>query len=638
MKDALTDAIEFPVFVMWHDETLAIPNKAAAQLMHEPADTPSDHTWETLSRFKVYTEDFKRQLTPDELPIVQLCRTRKPFSRHRIGISHPTLGRQQYDISGKLINDSKTGEFQAGIVTLKDVTEYTDLIKAQGEENDQQFQLICACMPQLLWTTDSQGDHDWFSRRWYDYTGLSVDQSMGGNWKQAFHHDDIGEAARRWERSIATGEEYSIEYRCMRYDGAARWMLGRALPMRDSKSGKISKWFGTCTDIHDLVEARQEAERMRARLLSVIKHAQVTVWVVNKDRVLTFLEGKLMWDPTEEDITIESVGNNVYDVFGRHQGKIDLPLYKGPIERILNGDNVEQVQEHHIDGNGRDYRTRFVPMLGHSRNPEGDGRVVGVIGVSMDVTEMKKREAELQSREKENTRLLSAETAAKEASRLKSQFLANMSHEIRTPIAGVIGMSELLLDTELDEEQRDYAENIQRSANGLLTVINDILDLSKVESGRLDIEEVQFSLSVVINDVCKMLSFAAERKSLTFESDIGVGTTRDLVVMGDPGRVRQILTNLLTNSIKFTSEGSVKLAAEVKEETNETVDVVFTVEDTGIGIEEEVRKRLFKPFSQADPSTARRFGGTGLGLTICKNVSLPVMHRRHWLTIDSLLS
>lgn len=517
----------------------------------------------------------------------------------------------------------KTGEFQAGIVTLNDVTEYTDMIKAQYEENDQQFQLICDSMPQLLWTTDQQGDHDWFSRRWYDYTGLSFNQCKDAGWKLAFHPDDVGESAKRWAHSLATGDEYSTEYRCIRFDGAARWMLGRALPLRDSKSGRISKWFGTCTDIHDLVEARQEAERMRARLLSVIKHAHVTVWVVNRDRELTFLEGKLMWEGDEEDINENCIGDNVYEVFGRHQGEVDLPLYRGPIERILNGDNQEQIQEHHIDSNDRDFRTRFVPMIGRGKDSEGKARVDGVIGVSMDVTEMKKREAELRSREKENNRLLAAETAAKEASRLKSQFLANMSHEIRTPIAGVIGMSELLLDTDLDNEQREFAENVQRSANGLLTVINDILDLSKVESGRLDIEEVQFSLSVVINDVCKMLSFAAERKNLMFESDIGVGTTGDLVVMGDPGRVRQILTNLLTNSIKFTSEGYVKLAVEAKKETNETVEVQFTVEDTGIGIEEEVRKRLFKPFSQADSSTARRFGGTGLGLTICKNVGLP---------------
>ena len=182
-------------------------------------------------------------------------------------------------------------------------------------------------------------------------------------------------------------------------------------------------------------------------------------------------------------------------------------------------------------------------------------------------------------------------------------------------------MSELLIDTNLDAEQRECAENIQRSANGLLTVINDILDLSKVESGRLDIEEIQFSLSVVINDVCKMLSIAAERKNLDFKSDIEIGFENNLIVMGDPGRVRQILTNLLTNSIKFTSEGFVRLAVKMKEESSESISVVFAVEDTGIGIEEEVRHRLFKPFSQADSSTARRFGGTGLGLTICKNVS-----------------
>lgn len=624
MKDAIINTIDLPVLVCWKDESLAIPNKAARKLMHTRADPTSEDTYDMISRFKVYTEDFKTELDPEDFPIVKLCRTQQPFSKWKIGIVDPSGRRKIFDCSGEGVYDEKSGEFLAGITSLKDVTEYTDMIRTQDEENDQQFQLICETMPQMLWTTTPDGMHDWFSKRWYNYTGLLVEQSIGMGWQTPFHPDDMTEASRRWSHSLATGDEYTTEYRCRRHDGIWRWMLGRALPLRDSKSGKIVKWFGTCTDIQDLIEARESAKETRQHMLNVINHAKVTVWAVNKERKLTFLEGKLMWDKKEHHITEQHVGRNVYEVFGQHESDAKISMYRAPIERILNGDGNEQISEHHIDGNGRWFRSRFIPMK--DKMPvarDADQRDVnGLVGISMDVTNLKEQELALRSQEKENIRLLSAETAAKEASRLKSQFLANMSHEIRTPIAGVIGMSELLIDTNLDEEQKECAENIQRSANGLLTVINDILDLSKVESGRLDIEEVQFSLSVVMSDVSKMLSFAAERKNLQFKSNIEVGIEQDLIVMGDPGRVRQILTNLLTNSIKFTSEGYVKLLVKSRAETSETISVLFAIEDTGIGIEEEVRDRLFKPFSQADSSTARRFGGTGLGLTICKNVRL----------------
>ena len=399
-------------------------------------------------------------------------------------------------------------------------------------------------------------------------------------------------------------------------------MQSRGSPLRD-KSGKVVKWFGSYTDIDDLVEARQEARKTREQFLNVIKHSKVTIWAIDRDHTITFLEGEPMWQHESPEFMKEAIGKNVFQYFSEHQGKKDWDMFRDVILSILEGKVKEWSAEHQMEGTSRWYRTQFAPILGTTkRDISGtDERYIdGLISISMDVTELKERDNKLQSQEMENVRLSTAENAAKEASKLKSQFLANMSHEIRTPIAGVIGMSELLLDTNLDKEQRDFVESIQRSGNSLLTVINDVLDLSKVESGKLDIEEIPFSLSVVVQDVCKMLSYAAESKNIHFKGDVQGEIEQDLVVMGDPGRLRQILTNLLTNSIKFTSEGYVKLTVASQKETSELIEIIFTVEDTGIGIEEEVQKRLFKPFSQADSSTARRFGGTGLGLTISKNV------------------
>ena len=219
----------------------------------------------------------------------------------------------------------------------------------------------------------------------------------------------------------------------------------------------------------------------------------MTLFSVDRNRKLNLLEGPFIWD-LESDLgsgdesgsakstkSEEFIGRDVYEIFStKHGNKRDeIPTVLRPIEDILAGKTKEDVNEHCIDN--RWYRTRFVPVLGKEGNggSANEAFIDGVIGVSMDVTDLKDKEETLHMQEKENSRLLANEAAAKEASRLKSQFLANMSHEIRTPIAGVIGMAEILADMDLDEEQRECAENIQRSAIGLLTVINDILDFSK---------------------------------------------------------------------------------------------------------------------------------------------------------------
>lgn len=311
MKDAIMNVVDTPVFTMWRDESLGFPNKAAARLMQQEVDPTTGDAYDLLSRFRVYTEDFEHELAPEEFPIVQLCRTQKPFSRWKVGIVDAEGNHLNFDVSGEGIHDEKTGEFLAGIVILQDVTEYTDIIKTQSRENAEQFELICDTMPQMLWTTNPKGHHDWFSRRWYDYTGLSHEECRGTGWQYAFHPEDVPEANKQWEHSLATGDQYSIEYRCRRHDGEWRWMLGRALPLRNSKTNTIVKWFGTCTDIHEQVEARQEARRTRQQLLNVIKHAQTTVWAVDRDRKLTFLQGKLMWvrsHPTRGKTTLTVSG------------------------------------------------------------------------------------------------------------------------------------------------------------------------------------------------------------------------------------------------------------------------------------------------------------------------------------------
>jgi PAS domain S-box-containing protein len=464
IKDALLDNTQMPILSLWKDGSAPVMNAAARDLFIDPnAITHPDHMgMDILSAWEVYDDEFTRRYEPSEFPIAVLLRTGVPFTGMRVGIIHKRENRKIiFDVIGEIIKDPVTGEMLAGVVTYRDVTDMAQEITTIKEQDEERFKLICDTMPQMVWTTTPDGMYDFFNSRWYDYTGLAPEESLGLGWKNPFHPDDMPAAIRRWKHSLETGDPYMTEYRCLSNEGEWRWMLGRALPLRNKQTGKIEKWFGTCTDVHESLETKAAARRMRQQLLSVLSHVQTSIFSVDRDRKVTMIEGAILWNSRKDNQTpdeessdddlyaLKYVGRNVDEVFNDLNPRMrqgEILSFLAPIHNMLDGKRRRDVvQEHELGMSSAHHitkflaltrrsdsqfvRTRFIPTFGKQSHDglTSESVVDGVIGIIMDVTELKKRELDLQAQAKEKRQLLANEAAAKEASRLKSQFLANVS-------------------------------------------------------------------------------------------------------------------------------------------------------------------------------------------------------------------
>jgi two-component system, sensor histidine kinase and response regulator len=424
-------------------------------------------------------------------------------------------------------------------------------------------------------------------------------------WLRGLFHPDDRAANDRGIQDIEAGgtDLYRGQHRMRAQDGTWRWFLSAVGVVERAADGKPSRMFGVQFDIteHKLAEAERELASQRLAMVADNVPGMIFQLRVGRD-------GKSEFQYVSPGV-LPVYGLSAKDLMGNSAALIDITHPDDRESNVASRRRARQALEpwhiaHRIvrpDGSIGWVEGDAVCRLSEDGSAEWNGYVG-------DVTSSKHAQEQLRA----------AKEAAEAANRAKSEFLANMSHEIRTPLNGVIGMTGLLLDTELTKEQHELAEIARSSGESLLAVLNDVLDFSKIEAGQMTLEQIDFDLFPLVEQSIDAVALRSAEKNIELIVDVDPALPRGM--RGDPTRLRQVVLNLLSNAIKFTEKGEVRLCVRRREVADGNVGLRMEISDTGVGLTAEQRARLFMPFSQADASMTRRFGGTGLGLSICRRL------------------
>ena len=461
--------------------------------------------------------------------------------------------------------------------------------------------------------SDAQRRLVWVNESFTRMTGYSTAEVAGLKTSAVLYSEGTNpDTVRRTRDALDKVRGIRFEVLARSKNGREWWLDTDAQPLFDAE-GAHQGWVCIQTDVTDEVRKREAMRRDQNRILTMIEGGNIGTW-----------EWDTTCDRVEPNRVFMATLGYSFDENGQSPDWLrglyhveDRAAYERGIQEIVCGQTDLYRGQHRLRAGDGSWKW-FLSAVGVLER-SAEGKPLRLFGIQIDVTEHQLAEEQRVLASKlAQEQLQAAKEAAEAANRAKSEFLANMSHEIRTPLNGVIGMTGLLLDTQLRDEQREFAEIARSSGESLLAVLNDVLDFSKIEAGQMTLEQVDFDLLAVVEQSIDAVVLRIGEKGLELIVDMDPKLPRGL--RGDSTRLRQVILNLLSNAVKFTEKGEVRLSVLAQEATAEYARLRVEVADTGPGLTSGQRQRLFMPFIQADTSTTRRFGGTGLGLSICRRL------------------